>query len=655
MRGALAFATVLLMLCPTGVAPPGQNASNGLSQACDTAQSTRPCEHLGLIYDTNVEAGEVRTYSNGDYTSKDTVHVNGTMVVHNATVSFASTSGGFIVYAGGVLSITDSTLQEGAEGSAFVLDARPDSTFTLVGSSVLGGDGVILATDTADVHDDTLANISVALRNVNVSVVIHHVAFVNNTVSVNNTEGAPTLHNNTFSGGSVCVRDWYSDPTIVHNTFRGCHVGIYHHRSESILSYNDMEDHAVPPGSGILVEDTMSPTIEGNNIRNYANGIVIRNARAYVRDNAVHNNLHDGIRVENNSAPMDITGNEVHSNGGHGIFLSGASNVSVSGNDVHDNALSGITVHANAGPVQVDGNTIGLNGGDGIHLAAAQSVPVFLNTVADNAGDGIEAEGGSGLVIDWNFVSGSGFRGIAVSGLTSSHVQRNWVNDTWAQAIKVSGSPDIEVQRNFVARANYGIWVESSPGAYLYYNDVEDANDAGVMVLSDDVQLFGDEVRDSGRGFVFFQAERALGDYLYATGNLNAGFHIDDGGSHDLRNVNASGNLGDGFLFTGATAGQSELRHPRATGNGGDGLEVADGDHVFVDEGWYEDNGGAGARNLGNATLVTEFAWWGSANGPTHADNPDGDGDEAVGNVDYSPYAETPPGPWSPPSFAFDG
>lgn len=653
MRGALACAIAIacLMITPTGVAPPPPSASNGLGNACDSANSNKPCEHLGIIPETNVAAGETRVYANDEYQATGTIHVNGTVVVLNATIAFGDESDGFVVYDGGALSITNGTLEESLEGSAFGIDARAGSAFTLVGSRIWGGDGIKLATNTAEIHHDQIGFIPVALRNFNVSVNVHDVHFLNNDVAVNNTGGFPVLHNNSFEGGQTCVRDWYSDPTIVYNTFRGCHTGIYHHRSESVISFNDMDDDASPPGGGIVVEDTMSPTIEGNIIGEYGTGILIRNARAYIRDNILHNNVYDGIRVENNSAPMDITDNSVYGNGRHGIFLTGASDIDVSGNTVYNNSASGIVVHANTGPVQVDNNAIWESGDDGIHLAAASSVPVFSNAIDLSGGDGIEVVGGSGHLLDWNLISDSGFRGISVTSATSMTLQRNWVNDTWAQGIKTVNAPGIDLSRNHVLRANYGIWVENSDGAYLYYNEVTDANDAGAMIASDYVTLFGDEVISSGRGFWLYNAYGVEAENVYATGNLNSGFHVDGGGFHDLINANMSGNTGHGFVFSGATTNATDLLHPRAIGNGGDGLRADEGTDAFVVRGWYEGNGGAGVRNLGTSTLMTENAWWGSASGPTHPDNPGGTGDEAVGNIDYSPYAETPPGPWSPPTF----
>ena len=610
MRGLIttivSVAVVLSLLAPVGIAPPSSNGTpgqNGLDRACTVAVSQQPCARLGVISGGVVAAGENVTYANRTYRSDGTVFVSpgARVTVDNATISFTAASRGFVVAPGGELLITASTLQEADGGSEFGIDAQRASRFKLVGSSLLGGSGIRLATDDAEVHDDTIANIPVALRNEYVNVTIYAVNFQNNTVSVNNTGGFPQLHNNTFQGGATCVRDWLSDPTIVYNTFRGCHVGIYHHRSESKLSFNDMSNDAYPPGGGIIVEDTMSPTIEGNEISNYGTGIIIRNARAYIRNNTIHDNVLDGILIENNSAPMDVQGNEVYDNGRIGIALFNVTDVPVTNNGVWGHGAQA-----------------------GIFLNGAVRSPVESNRVHQ------------------------GLLGISVHNAPGQLVAGNTVNDTTQDGIWVGiGTTGANVSQNTVQRSGYGI-VSDAASTELYANDVLDAGIAGVMLKGDASSMRFDSVTGGARGIGLVDAANVQMDFVVANGNALMGVWIDGGSGHTLRNVNASENGDDGFVVYNNTSGIA-LLGARALGNGGSGLRTLGGNTTYAYQAWWEGNTVAGVENEDPAvTIASESAWWGSASGPTHADNPGGDGDAVVGNVDYVPYLESPPGPYFP-------
>lgn len=603
IRAPLVLLFALLLLAPAAAAPPPDN--KGLERACERATAEKPCEHLRIIPDTVVTTGTTRTYANGTYQGEGTIEVQtgGAVVVDNATIRFHEGSGGFLVHAGGTLVVKQSRLEEAADGSSYVVDARPGSTLRLTGSEVDGGEGILLATEDAQVHTNVISNIPVALRNQGVSVRIHHNAFHNNTVSVNNTGGFPTLDNNTFQGGAVCVRDWLSDPTIVYNTFRGCHTGIYHHRSESKLSFNDMENSAHPPGGGIVVEDTMSPTIEGNIIRNYGTGILIKNARAYIRNNTIQSNVLDGIHIDTNSAPMDIRGNDVSFNGRHGITLLNATNLPVFENDVQGNAEAGI----------------------------------FVNVA------------GSDIVVDTNRLSGNK-HGIVVANANGTTVQRNWINDTVSTAISIdAASVDVSLSRNHVRGAAYGIYSHGER-ADLYYNAITDAA-VGIRIHGDGTTLFGDAASGGGDGLVIYDAGDVHVEIASFQGNAGNGVAVVTGRSPTFVNVNASDNGAVGFYISGDIIGQAALYGPRALGNAY-GVLNAGGNSTFAVQGWFEGNAHAGFRNDDPSVhIFAENAYWGSSTGPTHVDNPGGTGDAVIGNVDYDPFLTAPPAMWSPPTF----
>lgn len=388
MKGALSIVvtTILLLAVPTGVAPPSANgqenssgnssndgSNSGLERACDVSRSPQPCAHIGFVTDFQVNTGENDSY-NGTWTVDETIVVEtgGTLVLEDATFRFTAESGGILVQPGGVVRIFRSTLEprEG-DASAYTLDLAQGSSFTLNDSTIRAGQGVKLKTNDADVSGNLLTEIPLALHMIDVvEVNIHHNHFLNNTVSVNQTGGITTLDSNFFEGGDTCVRDWLADPTITNNIFRRCHTGIWHERSNSVFSLNDMEDDAHEPGVGIAVVDTNSPIIEDNVIRNYGTGILVRNATAYIRNNSITNNVGDGVRIQDNSQVMDIAGNVIASNGGDGIHLLRAQGVTLSGNTIQANLGSGVRVEDSL-RVELVGDSVSDSGEHGLALSSS--------------------------------------------------------------------------------------------------------------------------------------------------------------------------------------------------------------------------------------------------------------------------------------------
>lgn len=608
-RSTFASLIVLTLLTTTVAGAPSQAAEGGLTKACERAQSARPCEHLRVIRDVQVGAGQTVTYSNGTYQAQGDIEVlpGGAVVVDNATLRFSPDSVGFVVRPEGALVVKQSRLEEAAEGSEFGIDANLGSSLDLVRSEVRGGSGVRLATDDARIHENILADIPVALRNEHVSVRVHHNQFLGNGVSVNNTGGAPRLDNNTFQGGSACVRDWLSDPVVVHNTFRGCHIGIYHHRSESVLSFNDMEDDLQPPGGGIMVVDTMSPTIEGNNISRYGTGIIIKNARAYVRNNSVHHNYGHGIHVVSNSAPMDIMGNHIYANGGNGILLAQTTDVDVHDNRLEDNGASGF-ISEGAQLLDLEHNHAEGNGGVGFGVMRSPGAILIGNNATENSVDGFVLDGSNGTALVRNVASGNGGNGIAV---------------IFSQSVQITGgSSSHSGQQGYYFGTVQDLWVEQANASH----------NAGGFVFADVVNL-------TGLGLAA-HANDAAGIWLLRTDGY-------------LGHAEAIGNAADGFLTMRVDDTRAlSLGYARAIANGGAGLRHAQGANVTATQGWWQDNADAGVRNdVAEFSLDARYGYWGSPSGPTHPYNEGGDGDAVVGDVLYEPFAEAPP---TTPVYAID-
>lgn len=410
----LAALLSLPTLPPIAWADPGEGAQPGLGTACGASENPHPCR--GTIPDTTVGPGKKRTYSGGWIaTGTVVVQSGGTVEVLDASISFEGTSGGFVVQEGANLSFRDSTLQESANGSSYRIVAQPTSSFVFTTTTLIGGEGLRVATAAPTISGSTLRDIPLALALVDVNATIHDNVFQNNTVSVNQTGGTPRLERNLFVGGEVCVRDWRTDPTIVSNTFRGCHTGVFHQESESVISGNDFDDDALPPGTAIDVLGGHSPIIEDNLIRHYGTGIRIAGARAYVRNNTIEQSALDGIEVRSNVDVMDIQGNLVRLNGRDGIRLEYVEAVPVFANTVQDNAGAGIRVVASPA-AQIHDNTLERNVGGGIVVDDASDGTTLLHNVA-------RANGAAGILVQAEnvLVQGGAATGNAGHGLQLDH------------------------------------------------------------------------------------------------------------------------------------------------------------------------------------------------------------------------------------------
>jgi parallel beta-helix repeat protein len=611
MRIVPVLLIVLILIAPIVPAAPGPSAESGLATACMRSDATKPCEHLRVILDTHVGAGETATFQNGTYDAQGTVTVGagGRVVVDNATIRFAGSSAGFVVEAGGALVVKHSRLEEASAGSGFGIDARAASSLALVATEVLGGSGIAVATEDAQIHDNRIAHIDVALRLHGVSVEIHHNLFEDNAVSANNTGGAPTYHNNTFVGGAFCIRDWYTDPVIRFNTFVDCHVGIWHERSESVLSDNTMQDSAAPPGGGIMVVDTMSPLIERNNISMYGTGILIVNARAYVRDNVVHHNVGAGIRVLGNSAPMDIQRNHVYANGGDGIALEGVSSMVVSHNDVGGNGGHGIRI-VEAVEVEVADNDVRGNGLDGLVVESSPGPLLARNRAAANEGDGIVVRDSDATQLVGGWANGNGGRGYVVARSNGSALSGFEARDNTVGGLDASDTDGLALGPAVATGSPYGFRLAST-AALAAHNISASGNGIGVWLLGASGTVDDLDVRLNADGV---RAERD---------DTSAG-----GGRPTLDLVRA-------LVFDNARYGIHNVAGNATSARGA----------------WFEGNAVAGVMSEANASFDARNSYWGSPNGPTHANNAGGDGDAVFGNVAYHPYLTASPGSTPPPTY----
>ncbi len=152
-------------------------------------------------------------------------------------------------------------------------------------------------------------------------------------------------------------------------------------------------------GVGIRLKNLTNVSIDNNNIySNGKTGILLENVDTvapHVSRNTIHDNFSSGINIGGDSDLTIGTNNEIYSNGQSGIvfyvgtnssilYRGGASTgpVNISGNDIHTNGNAGITVIDRVtGTITIDGNTIHENTYAGIALFNNCTANIYDNEI----------------------------------------------------------------------------------------------------------------------------------------------------------------------------------------------------------------------------------------------------------------------------------
>lgn len=565
-----------------------------------------------VIPDTTVGPGAPRTYEDRDYTVEGTITVEdgGVLIMEDASFEVAQTSGGIVVEPGGTFRMTNavfaSTLGANTQPTAFAIDLQEGAHVEITGSTVRGGAGVRLATDDATIWGVVFERNSVGLSMVDVTITLADNLFLANEVGINQTGGQSRITRNTFIDGTYGMRDWRTDPVIDNNTFDGPHYGIWHEQSATIFEFNDIKDRLDPGGVGIglvgqmdlgqLQTNSVTPTIVRNNtIGRFGTGILVQSASATITDNVVNESVLDGILVENNTGQTRIERNVIHHNAGNGIRVWGT-NVPVHNNTIHNNSADGVILHGVSGGDLAD-NLIENNTAAGVRVLAHDNATIARNTLrANGIGIRIEATAPDALVLDAK------------------------VYDSVGAGIDARGA------RTNVTRAN-----------------VSGSGDAGVAVRGPQVKVWNGALLGNAIGL---EADGASGLAVAGTSiraSAGDGVYYHDSNDATFDHVNASANGADGFHVVAGSGDVVSLTCARAIANDAHGLDADGASGISATSGWFQDNAGFGALWTGAGTLSATSSYWGATNGPTHASNPGGTGDNVSNGVTYTPFLVAPP------------
>lgn len=139
--------------------------------------------------------------------------------------------------------------------------------------------------------------------------------------------------------------------------------------------------------------------ISGNRFGGARYGIVIGNATAQLRDNAISGFTGDGVHAL--GGILEVSGNEIWNGRGTGIRSIGLVDGSISGNDVHENDAIGIIVQSASG-ARIDNNRLYRNafGIVTVRNLAGAALAINDNLIVSQNVDGLVAVGDSPSISD---------------------------------------------------------------------------------------------------------------------------------------------------------------------------------------------------------------------------------------------------------------
>jgi len=206
---------------------------------------------------------------------------------------------------------------------------------------------------------------------------------------------ANEIHDTRYNGIYLYNRSATNDVQIVGNTvFKINDWGIEVNNRGS--SYHlEMLDNTVYGGQGggfyfynySYSSETVMPRIERNTLRdNNGTGLYVYNYRGtppHVRQNTLYNNDGNGIQFEHNSSSVfqpQITLNDVHDNGEHGLSISTDQSATVVHNSIYNNKKNGIYLLKSNDVSHINFNNIYGNKGDyALHNNSSASVDARYN------------------------------------------------------------------------------------------------------------------------------------------------------------------------------------------------------------------------------------------------------------------------------------
>jgi len=306
--------------------------------------------------------------------------------------------------------------------------------------------------------------------------------------------------------------------------------------------------------------------------------------------NVIADNRSVGLSISgtpSGGAVLSVSNNQVTNNGGHGIFVSGASGGSIDDNLVSGNTGSGVLVRVSS-DLAIVGNTVNENQDGGIGIdpstlpgTAPTNFSIADNTVQKNTRYGISLVATGLVTVDGNLATQNTTAGISVIGGNAAvlTVRDNEVGPSGTDGIFLAGGSTVAVSGNTV-RSSIGsaVRIRQSGSVTLNNNTLSGSGEAGVDAVSTGaLVLQGNSLSGNATSGVSLVADtggtiQIAVSHNTVTNNAAHGVFIAGakGGVIERNDVNANG--GNGLLLTASA--QVSIVGNRLSGNRNDGIGI---------------------------------------------------------------------------------
>ncbi len=493
--------------------------------------------------------------------------------------------------------------------TSYVMYLRSNVTverLTVTGTSYV--EGIFIADKQSTIQNVTIKDVLVNGTNYSgiYAVNVDNLHLINTTVTYTNSQVTPdggiylqSVTNSTLTNVSAKKNKYVGlnvlssyNVTIVDSKFTencgGIMGGAYFVDSDEISVENTYFSNNT--AYGLTIENTGNVSISNSYFNNNAySGVYVLTYgelwSVHITDSEVIGNENYGIYYQDVGVvslfDLQLLRNNISSNAGTGIFLSGH----VAG-DIKDNILMG-------------NDPEGLDYGS-IYAYMAENLTVNNNTIV-NSGYGIYLQNSVNLTVSGNTIEGIDYEGIYGYFLTDSRIAGNSISDIYGgEAIRLDqASNDNVVESNVVSGCSYGIAVYGD-GEYGVYNNT----------------VFNNTVQNCVYGIYLGYASETTVENNTVESN-GEGITIYDSPNNTVRFNTIRDNVGDTGVAINGSSPDNVISYNNLEGNI------------------------PGIVNTNSLIEVdARYNWWNSTTGPSGDFS--GKGDEAYGNLSVSPWLDAP-------------
>jgi parallel beta-helix repeat protein len=213
-------------------------------------------------------------------------------------------------------------------------------------------------------------------------------------------------------------------------------------------------------------------------------GIVVANREIQVRDNIVHEAKIDGIEVMGASDAVTLANNRLFNNSRYGLSVrqDSSHSLQITRNEIQSNGSSGIFLEGNTDRFNISDNDIALNLGAGILILGSDEGQVTNNKLQANQLEGIKLDKSNDNVIVNNTLTANGLFGISIVGGNNNEVRNNQLLSNRAGGVALRGN-GASAQRNTIESNKIENNTQSGASGVLLEGNV-----TGSIVLKNEIR-----------------------------------------------------------------------------------------------------------------------------------------------------------------------